>query len=55
MDQWLYVTSSAFLSRENMYLLFNLMNISQATIVHVTIIALGFWTSFSSFYIKKNY
>ena len=30
------------------------MNISQATIVHVTIIAQGFWTSFSSFYIKKT-
>ena len=54
MDQWLYVTSSAFLSRENMYLSFNLMNISQTTIVHVTIIAQGFWTAFTSFYIKKK-
>ena len=54
MDQWLYVTSPAFLSRENMYLPFNLMSISKTTIVHVFIIAWGFWTSFSSFYIKKK-
>ena len=50
MDQW----SSAFLSRKNMYLPFNLMNISKTTIVHVFIIAWGFWTAFSSFYIKKK-